>query len=362
VHVADLAALAAPESPLDLEARARGESLHLPEGTLHMVPREVTMRLGLGLQERSPALSFGIDLATDASPRAFTMMPSWVRVTRMTYTAAEARMDEEPFATLDRLLTAARARRAAHGAVLLDFPEVAISVVEGRVILRPLPPLRSREMVAEAMIQAGIETARFAAGQGLPLAFSQQQSVLEQPAGEVRADTTAIEPTAQPQTLSAMFALRRLLKRSRYHAAPGPHSGLGAPAYAQVTSPLRRSLDLVNHQQLRAFLRGAPWLEESAVVERIGALEAVLGGLRPAEYLSEKHWTLVYLLQNPGWRGEGILVERRGVTGLVLVPSLALEARVHLRRELPLDHVLSVEVTGVDLPQRDVSLRVVNER
>ena len=46
-------------------------------------------------------------------------------------------------------------------------------------------------------------------------------------------------------SLSGMFAIRRLLKRSRLHASPGPHSGLGVMAYSPVTSPLRRYLDLV---------------------------------------------------------------------------------------------------------------------
>ena len=57
VHVADVAALVPPESPLDLEARSRGESLHLPEGTVHLLPREITQKLGLGLQSITPALS-----------------------------------------------------------------------------------------------------------------------------------------------------------------------------------------------------------------------------------------------------------------------------------------------------------------
>src|SRR5512133_2100822 len=54
VHVADVAALVPPGSALDEEARARGESLHLPEGTIHLLPRLVTERLGLGLNDLSP--------------------------------------------------------------------------------------------------------------------------------------------------------------------------------------------------------------------------------------------------------------------------------------------------------------------
>ncbi|MGC9332620.1 MAG: ribonuclease catalytic domain-containing protein, partial [Anaerolineae bacterium] len=62
VHVADVAALVAPGSEADLEARARGATLYLPEGPVPMLPREAIQRLGLGLEPVSPALSFGLDL------------------------------------------------------------------------------------------------------------------------------------------------------------------------------------------------------------------------------------------------------------------------------------------------------------
>ncbi len=63
VHVADVAALVPPDSEADLEARARGANLYLPESTVTMLPPEATRQLGLGLSEVSPALSFGLDLS-----------------------------------------------------------------------------------------------------------------------------------------------------------------------------------------------------------------------------------------------------------------------------------------------------------
>jgi exoribonuclease-2 len=127
-----------------------------------------------------------------------------------------------------------------------------------------------------------------------------------------------------------------------------------------VTSPLRRYLDLVGHQQLRAYLRGQPMLDEAALVERIGALEAILSPMRQAEYLSEKHWTLVYLIQHPDWSGEGILVDKRGSLGTVIIPELALETRLNLSRDLPLDTQISLKLAGVDLPQREARFRMVS--
>jgi exoribonuclease-2 len=127
-----------------------------------------------------------------------------------------------------------------------------------------------------------------------------------------------------------------------------------------VTSPLRRYLDLVGHQQLRHYLiNGAPLFNDAALLERIGAIDAPVGAARQAEMLSETHWTMVYLLQNPHWQGEGILVEKRGSSGFVIIPSLALETRVTLARDLPLDTLLLLGLSGVDLPQRSARFRMI---
>ncbi|HEX9117587.1 MAG TPA: RNB domain-containing ribonuclease, partial [Anaerolineae bacterium] len=134
---------------------------------------------------------------------------------------------------------------------------------------------------------------------------------------------------------------------------------LGVAAYVQVTSPMRRYLDLVAHQQLRAHLRGAPVLDTPAVIERIGEVDAAGSGLRQAERLSDQHWLMVYLLRHVGWQGEGILVEKHGPSGIVLVPELAFEARVHLPGDLALGSTVRLTLTGVDLPRLDARFRAV---
>jgi exoribonuclease II len=345
VHVADVSALVHPDSAIDLEARSRGMSLHLPEGTIHLLPRDVTLRLGLGLQEISPALSFGFIIDSNGQVTDFSVSPSWIRVERLNYAQAEPMVDEEPLSTINQLLGAVRERRMLNHALMLDFPEVKLTVDGGQVEVQPILPFRSRAIVEEAMILTGAETARYAAERGIILPFSQQDKV---------------ETSERPGTLSGMFALRRLLKRSHFSSSPGPHNGLGIPAYSQVTSPLRRYLDLVAHQQLRAALSGLKCFDQDQVNARIAATEVIFDSVRQAELLSEQHWTLVYLLQHPGWRGEGILVNRHNASGTLILPGLALEARVHLKQNWPLDQVLPVILTGVDLSQREARFRILD--
>lgn len=343
VHVADVAALVAPDSPADLEARARAANLYLPEGVVAMLPEQATPRLGLGLAALSPALSFGLRVQADGAVADLEITPSWVRVQRLTYQEAEARIDQEPLRTLDARARLVEARRQRHGAVSLSLPEVRIKVVDRQVAITPLLPLRSRDMVAELMLMVGEAVAQLAIARGVPMPYTVQE---------------AGEPGTSPQTLAAMVAGRRRMRPSQHSAIPGPHAGLGLAAYVRVTSPLRRYLDLVAHQQVRAWLAGSPLLSEQDVIERVGAAEVAAGAVRRAEQLARQHWTIVYLQQQPGWRGEGVVVEKLGLRATVLIPALAWETRVHLRKDLPLDSVVEVVFAGANLPLLDAHFQV----
>lgn len=342
VHVADVAALVTPDSAADLEARARGANLYLPEGVVTMLPWQATEQLGLGLTEISPALSFGLRVLPDGALADLEITPSWVQVTRLTYEEADGMIEQEPLRTLHAWADRHAARRRQQGAVSLDLPEVRIKVVDGRVVIAPLLSLRSRDIVTELMLMAGEAVAQLAIERELPLPFTVQD---------------AGEPMDTPQTLSDMFAGRRRMRPSQQSTRPGTHAGLGLPAYVRVTSPLRRYLDLVAHQQLRAWLAGRPLLDDAALLERVGAAEAIGGAVRRAESLARQHWTIVYLQQHPDWSGEGVIVEKMGLRVTVLIPELAWEFRVHLREDLPLDSLVRVAYTGANLPQLDAHFR-----
>lgn len=343
VHVADVAALVTPGSAADLEAQARGANLYLPEGVVTMLPWQATERLGLGLDDVSPALSFGLRVTPDGAVADLEITPSWVRVQRLTYEEAEEMIDEEPLHTLHTWTQWHERRRQRQGAVALDLPEVRIKVVDGQVMIAPVLSLRSRDIVAELMLMAGEAVAQWASEHQVPIPFTVQDPG---------------EPFDPPQTLAEMFAGRRRLRPSQQSTLPGPHTGLGLPAYVRVTSPLRRYLDLVAHQQLRAVLAGRPPLDEATLLERVGAAEAASGAVRRAEQLARQHWTIVYLQQQPSWSGHGVIVEKAGLRATVLIPALAWELRVHLRDDRPLDSRVYLSFTGANLPMLDAHFKV----
>ena len=346
VHIADVAALVPPDSPADKEARGRAANLYLPEGTVPMLPPQATRMLGLGLAETSPALSFGMDLDADYKITALQIVPSWIRVERLTYEEVEARLEEEPFQGLNDLAQTMQGERWANGAIFIEWPEFKFRVLDGRVDITPLPPLGSRDLVTEAMLMAGEAIGRFALDHQIPIPFSTQAPPVE------------AEGPEGPEGLAGMFARRRTLKRSQLRSVQAPHAGLGLEVYSQATSPLRRYMDLVVHQQIRAYIHGQQLLEIQQVLERIGTADAISGMVRQTERLSNKHWSLVYLLERPGWRGKGILVDKRDRRGIVLVEELGLETQIHLSTDLPLNSTLSLVLSGIDLPRLEAHFQV----
>lgn len=358
VHVADAAALVPPGSPADEEARRRGATLYLPEGAVPMLPAGAVTALGLGLQEVSPALSFHIEINAQGEPQQVTIHPTWVRVQRLSYEDAELRLDEPVFHGLELAARAFYNRRQRSGAFLLDLPEVMVKVIDGRVQIDPLLRLRSRDMVRELMLLAGESVARFAIEQRLPFPFASQEAMVIPAKADPLLALWRTLPTSE-LNLSQRFALRRLLKRSQVTTIPTPHAGVGLQAYSRLTSPLRRYLDLAAHQQLRRFLRGETPLNEGEMIERVGYSEAVTGTIARTEMLSRRHWTLVYLMQQPEWRGEAVLVEKNGGRGYALLPELAYETPVSLRHDLPLDSRLTLSVRAIYLAELEAQFNIL---
>ncbi|MET0012813.1 MAG: RNB domain-containing ribonuclease [Sedimenticola sp.] len=345
VHVADVAALVTPGSPLDLEARERAANLYIPERIDHMLPPAITTTLGLGLQATSPALSFGFRLDEEGRPVELEVAPSTVKVTRHSYAEVDQRMDEEPFATLHSLAERYRARRKAAGSASIDLPEVSVWVRDEAINIKPLERLDSRQMVTDAMLMVGEAVASYAIEKDIPVPFATQPPP---------------ENPAEPAGMAEMYAYRRQMKPSRSKAVEEPHSGLGLEVYTRATSPLRRYLDLVTHQQLRAHLREEPMLSVSDITGRIGETEGAGGAIRRAERLSNTHWKLVFLQRNPDWQGSGVVVEMNDQRATLVIPELAMETRVRVRREMPLNQEVKVAVREVDLADLTAWFRIVN--
>ncbi|MDR3174359.1 MAG: RNB domain-containing ribonuclease [Treponema sp.] len=339
VHVADPGASIMPDSPADREARNRGATLYLPEGASRMIAGEALPLYALGLGESSPALSFKMVLNRDFSVAETDIIPSRVRVTRLSYAEADSEKYVPELGGLFVLAQANLARRLAAGAVSIDLPEVHIALTPEKVSIEPLEAFRSADMVRECMLLAGEEAGRWALRKGLPFPYISQET------GDL--------PAAPLPGLAGSYQLRRCMRPRSLSVKPGLHAGLGLDVYTQVTSPLRRYTDLLAHQQIRALLRGGRPLGEEEVLLRIAAAEAAASATVQAERASRAHWTAVYLADKRGSEWEGVLAEKRGSRGLVLIPALGLETQVPLRGEPEPNDPVSLVLTAVRIPEAE---------
>ena len=342
VHVADVAALVRPDSHLDLAARERGANLYLPETVISMLPPALTDELGLGLKEISPALSFGFRLNEQVELEEIEIVPSWVRVTRISYDQAEQRLEEDAFRALHAITERYRAARHLRNAAVIDLPEVSVKVVDGEVQIRALPRLAARQMVTDAMLMAGEAAARYAMQHDIAIPY-------------------AVQPEPQeirtPASMAEAYAYRRLFKPSNAALSPDCHFGLGLECYARTTSPLRRYVDLLVHQQLRAQVTGGSLLSREQLGERMSAASAMSGVIRRAERLSNLHWKLIWLKRQPQWQGEGRIVALEDRKAVVIIPQLALETRIRRSEEMQLDQVITLRVQEVDIPGQTAYFR-----
>jgi len=344
VHVADAAALVGPGSEIDVEAMNRGANLYLPEKIVHMLPRGITDKLGLGLSEKSPALSFGLRIGEDGAPKLEKLALTWLKVTRLSYEEAEEKMDEEPFCSINALAERFRRRRLDAGAVQIVLPEVKIRVADHQVDIKLLPDLASREMVADAMMAAGEAVAAFALEKDIPMTFATQPPPDE-----------AFE---LPETVAGMFSARKMFNPSQVQLFADRHFGLGLERYVRTTSPLRRYSDLLAHQQLRAWLTGKPVIPAEELSGRIAVAERASGEYRKVERTANEYWKLVYLLENPDWQGRAIAVDKMDDRVTLMIPELAYEFKSRLGSKTELNKEFKLTLNTVDLPGMTARFRI----
>jgi exoribonuclease-2 len=337
VHIADPASTVLPDSSVDRAARNRGATLYLPEGAARMLAEESLEDYALGLSPVSRALSFRLALDGRGGVADCEVLKTLVRVKRYTYEEADALKDSAELAPLFRIAAENAARREREGAVTVDLPEVHIAVRDGRVSIEPVAHSEAAGMVREMMLLAGEGAARFAFTHGIPFPFVSQE------APEL--------PEAVPEGLAGQFRLVKAMHARTVSTHPAPHAGLGLAFYSQVTSPLRRYGDLVAHQQLRAFIDGRKPLTRDEVTERLAAGDAAYGASVKAERSANLHWTLVYCLEHPEWRGDAVVVDAKGSQATVLIPSLARQETLAAPRKAALNDVFRVKAGKISLPE-----------
>jgi ribonuclease R len=286
VHIADVAAYVNPDSPLDREARRRGNSVYLPDRVIPMLPERLSngvCSLNPGVDRLTHSVFIHFDKRGSAKSARFTR--SVIRSAhRLTYKQAYAILKAPPTDQLGErvhlaweLAAVLRKKRFEHGALDLDFPEVKVWVDEdGRPVkLERVENDESHQLIEEFMLAANEAVARELKKRAIPTIYRIHENPDVEKLAEFRefvlgfnyrvGDLThraelqrLLESFREkPEEQALKVALLKSLKRARYSPQPLGHYGLAKANYLHFTSPIRRYADLVVHRALGRDPAGA---------------------------------------------------------------------------------------------------------
>jgi exoribonuclease II len=293
VAIADPTAYVAPGSALDLEAAKRAFTVYLPGRNIPMIPRTLSDELcSLVEGEARHTLCCELVIRTDGSLATdFRFFAATIcSQGRLIYDEVSDLLEQgksesfNPAATILEQLQALKAItearhdwRSKNALVFGDKPDYNFELDEqGAVVAIHAEPRRiANRMVEEAMIAANVCAGDFLSrtpGYGIfnvhpgfdPEKLAGAMELLgnhNAPIADERINTLEgfCELRRWMDALPSPFLDSRIRRYQTYSvmsAKPGAHFGLGLPAYATWTSPIRKYGDMVNHRIIKALIAG----------------------------------------------------------------------------------------------------------
>ena len=304
-------------SGLDKAALRRGSSLYLPEGDEHMLPAAIGRSLfSLDAGVSRPSLVLSVRLSADGEPLEVSPRLALVRVrdnldlesSEMVLDGRERADDsgaDDAPSPLERagrnapmlrealaLAGLLQARRIAAGAVITERPDPEVKVCgqgeDVRVdIVNGLPVNRAHLVVGELMVLANSMLAAWARERGIPLLYRTQDVAVPREFAGV---------WTEPHEISRVV---RVLPAASLEGMPRRHAGLGLAAYATLSSPIRRYVDLLNQGQVISFLReGSPRLNAEALAALLPMVSARLDAAAQVQRFRPRYWKLLFYRQH----------------------------------------------------------------
>ena len=310
IHIAAPGLAVQPGSPIDAVGRARLSTVYMPGYKLTMLPDALVQHYTLQEGRDCPALSWYVtmDEATLAITATATRLEQVPIAANLRHDVLDSTFTEAFFEAANSTQPASPPTDVAWSTELTFLHRLARHLKAGREVVRGKPENFNRPdynfrldnpsgtepqgqervsittrqrgapldlIVAEAMILANSTWGLWLAEHGVPGIYRSQASMA--PGVKVRMGTKAL-----------------------------PHAGLGVPAYAWSTSPLRRYTDLVNQWQIIAVVQNgktaplvAPFKPKDAeLFSIISSFDAAYSAYNGFQSGIERYWTLKYLQQN----------------------------------------------------------------
>ena len=363
IHIAAPGLAVAPGSAIDAVGRARLSTVYMPGYKLTMLPDDIVQTYTLQEGRNCPSLSLylTLDEATLAITGSVTRLEQVPIVSNLRHDVLDSTFTESFFEAAQ----AAPPVDVSWGVELSFLHRFARHLKAQREVVRGKPENFNRPdynfkldnpggnepqgneavsittrqrgapldlIVAEAMILANSTWGQWLAEHGVPGIYRSQASMA--PGVKVRMGTKAL-----------------------------PHAGLGVPAYAWSTSPLRRYTDLVNQWQIIACVRhgrtaalAAPFKPKDAdLFSVISSFDAAYSAYNGFQSGIERYWTLKYLQQN----GIGEITASAFKDNLVRADELPLVLAAMGAQGLPRGARVRVKLGDIDEITLDITGTVI---
>ena len=312
IHIADVSSYVRPNTALDREAQARGNSTYLVGTVIPMLPEKLSNGL-CSLVEAQDRLCKAVFLtfAKNGKPKPATYANTIIRSRkRLTYkqayaflftddlqkirdlplppkhqtgstgralsdlTDAELKDLQTWIRALWKIAARLRADRMAHGSLDLDMPETKIFVDKDGYSerLEKIEHDESHQLIEEFMLAANEAVAHLTRTQKLPSLYRAHDDPDAERLGEFRLllETFKIQVgdlshrkevtrllkilADHPQGYTLRTQLLRSLQKAVYRHTADGHYGLHKKDYTHFTSPIRRYADLIVHRVLQHYL------------------------------------------------------------------------------------------------------------
>ena len=372
IHIADVSAHVRPGGNVDREAARRATSVYVPGEVEPMLP----LVLSSGACSLAPgaerlAVTAEIRLNGSGAVRSTSFYRSIVRSdARLDYdgldrvfSGSERAPAEvaEPLALARRAAAEVGAGRATTSLDVESFePEFDFDADGNVTAAKGVPQTEAHRLIEHLMVLTNEQVALLCERSGVPTLYrvheqpdpERVERLLDQlaalevptpPAPERMSRTQAGAVVAQTSRLVAGEARRRghgraalsslilrALKQAVYSERNAGHAGLGSPAYAHFTSPIRRYPDLIAHRALLSVVGGGENAMDPSDVREAGAwcserereamrierkADSVCASFLLERELFERGWRTVFEGEVSGVIGAGAFIRFAGELG-----------------------------------------------
>jgi ribonuclease R len=279
VHIADVSHYVKPGTPLDVEARKRGNSTYLVDRVIPMLPEALSNEL-CSLKPNLDRLTKCVEFALNKTGGVIStkFYAAVIRSKRrFSYQEALAVIEKKPKDEIERAIHDAhhlaqmvRKARFKNGSLDLDFPDHKIRLDAAGKILRIERNENdvSHQLIEEFMLMANEAVAGRLMELDKPAVYRIHEAPKEKKLADYRQEVLShqvpcgnLSTRGEAQKLLARLAdlpigaalkigFLKSLMRARYAVEPLGHYGLAKKKYTHFTSPIRRFADLVVHRAL----------------------------------------------------------------------------------------------------------------